>query len=394
MNTKLSPRKLHICLFAQEGWNGGIEYTKNLVYALMSLPHDFRSTFRLSVFCSRQFAQSAFITYVPGLNFYFQEDQPKFLQRLVNRIISHVSGKRSLDFFLEKEKVDFAFPYYCFNKCTFNFSTWIYDFQHRHLPHFFSLNEIRQRNKSFAAYTSAGLVIVNSNSVAADLKHFYPHSQSKLIILPFKIFPLSEWYENNSFTTKKYKIPERFFLISNQFWQHKNHLLVFEALKLLRQKNICPVLVCTGALTDYRNPGYINAVRRTVEVYGLGTHIYLLGEIPRIDQIQLLRRCLAVVQPSLFEGRGAIVEEAKLIGKPILLSNLPPHLEQAPPRAKYFTPDSAEKLSELLAEGWQKYASGIDKHQEKIGRERALKEIFEYGKKFLEIAKESGTFVR
>jgi hypothetical protein len=39
------------------------------------------------------------------------------------------------------------------------------------------------------------------------------------------------------------------------------------------------------------------------------------GLIERKEQIQLLRRCVAVVQPSLFEGWSTIIEDARIFGK-------------------------------------------------------------------------------
>jgi glycosyltransferase involved in cell wall biosynthesis len=101
---------------------------------------------------------------------------------------------------------------------------------------------------------------------------------------------------------KDYSLPDRFFLISNQFWTHKNHLVVFEALKILRERSVFPVVVCTGSLYDFRQPDYSNTILQAIHKLGVARQVNLLGLIPRPDQIQLLRRSLAVIQPSLFEG--------------------------------------------------------------------------------------------
>ena len=49
---------------------------------------------------------------------------------------------------------------------------------------------------------------------------------------------------------------------------------------------------------------------------------------------------VAVIQPSKFEGRSSTVEQAKSMGKKILLSNIGIHKEQNPLRGKYFHPDN------------------------------------------------------
>lgn len=54
------------------------------------------------------------------------------------------------------------------------------------------------------------------------------------------------------------------------------------------------------------------------------------------------------MQPSLFEGWSSFVEEARALGLPALLSDIPVHREQNPPGAKYFDPHDPEQLAGLL----------------------------------------------
>ena len=59
-----------------------------------------------------------------------------------------------------------------------------------------------------------------------------------------------------------------------------------------------------------------------------------------------MRQSVAVLQPSLFEGWSTTVEEAKSIGKTILLSDIPVHREQAPPRRAVLRPDRCRSAGE------------------------------------------------
>ena len=52
----------------------------------------------------------------------------------------------------------------------------------------------------------------------------------------------------------KYHLPERWLLCADQFWKHKNHLLLVRALGLLAGEGLRPTVVLTGLLTDYRDP--------------------------------------------------------------------------------------------------------------------------------------------
>ncbi len=72
--------------------------------------------------------------------------------------------------------------------------------------------------------------------------------------------------------------------------------------------------------------------------------------VPRQHVFALMRACTALVNPSLSEGWSTTVEEAKLLGVPMLLSNLRVHMEQAGDSARFFDPQAAEQLASLMAQ--------------------------------------------
>ena len=151
----------------------------------------------------------------------------------------------------------------------------------------------------------------------------------------------------------KYHLPDRYFLISNQLWQHKNHLMVFEALALLAARGVRPHVVCTGQPGDFRDKNFLNVVLQRLHESGVAAQVALLGLIPRAEQIQLMRRCVAVLQPSLCEGWSTVVEDARLLGKAVVLSDLDVHREQNPPGAKFFDRTSASSLADTLETAWR-----------------------------------------
>ena len=56
----------------------------------------------------------------------------------------------------------------------------------------------------------------------------------------------------------QYGLPDTFFHLPNQFWAHKNHLLVVDALSSLQSSGIQTTVVCTGHTTDIRRPEYFD----------------------------------------------------------------------------------------------------------------------------------------
>jgi glycosyltransferase involved in cell wall biosynthesis len=77
-----------------------------------------------------------------------------------------------------------------------------------------------------------------------------------------------------------------------------------------------------------------------------------LGVVPYLDLVVLMKESVAIINPSLFEGWSTTVEEAKSMGKAVILSDIPVHREQAPPRGIYFNPHDSAELARTLWKVW------------------------------------------
>src|SRR5262249_15703157 len=147
------------------------------------------------------------------------------------------------------------------------------------------------------------VVIVNSENAKNDLLHYFPRMNSEIVSLPFAASPLPEWLGADGMAArKKYRLPLKYFLCSNQFWQHKNHGVVIEALSLARAERSPIFMVFTGAMEDYRAPTYASRLMSQVQNLGVGGDCLFLGQVPKRDQIAIMKSAIAVVQPTLFEG--------------------------------------------------------------------------------------------
>lgn len=226
---------------------------------------------------------------------------------------------------------------------------WIPDFQHHYLPQLFPAAEIQKRNALFQEIADhSPLVLFTSNDSKKDFLQFYSSSSATALVLPFPVHPKEEWYSDDPCQIQeKYKLPDKFILCSNQFWMHKNHAVLFKALAILKNTGQEVHLVCTGSTNDYRNPHYFNKLQEYIQVLNIKDQVHILGLIPRHDQMQLMRRSLFVVQPSLFEGLSLIIQECKLLGKSIILSDLAIHQEEG--YGTFFTRTDAEDLANKMA---------------------------------------------
>jgi glycosyltransferase involved in cell wall biosynthesis len=166
----------------------------------------------------------------------------------------------------------------------------------------------------------------------------------------------------------------------NQYWKHKNHKVVIDALKLLKERGgPIPYIVSSGGKDDYRNPDYFSELMNYLGENNLEDHYLYLGKIPYIEVLGLMKIAGAMINPSRFEGWATTVEEAKMLGQKLYLSDIDVHREQAP-NATFFSPDSASELSALL----QKIEYKENRTWDKLRTEWELKQL-EYGKAFVKL---------
>ena len=234
---------------------------------------------------------------------------------------------------------------------------WLYDFQFLHLPELWKVKHVKWAKKRYkeACRHSDG-IIVSSEDARKDLVAFAPWSSLPIHKLSFVSLPIDiASLTNKDLITKKYKLPKSFFYLPNQFWKNKNHKLVIDALLHLKNNNINITVVCSGKTTDGRQPKYFSELMRYCEEKNIKESLIILGIIPYQDLQSLMAASIAIINPSRFEGWSTTVEEAKTIGKPLLLSDISVHREQAPEVGQFFKVDDPIGLSMLMLDLFLSY---------------------------------------
>lgn len=391
-------KRIGVILQGSTNWYGGIEYSKNLILSLCSLPHDVRNSFELFLIMHDVFDENVLNEIAPFANgIYKYNHEIKFDSRLIKNIFNRIKGV--FDFnriiadlrirsIIKKEKIDFVYPFYpTFISNLKNYASWIWDFQHKYLPQYFSIREIHGREKSFKRVAQKSPAIVfSSNNALSDFNKFFPGYNHKTKVLHFRTVLDEKWFNIDPVNIQlMYNLPDEFFIVCNQFWKHKNHLIILEALRKLRDKKVFPNIVFTGKLYDHRMDDHINAFFSKINYYGLNSQIFVLGHIPKDHQIQLMRRSIAVIQPSLFEGWSTVVENARALGKAVILSNIPVHVEQNPPDSVFFKSDSAESLAECIDTLNSALSPGPNRQNEVTAKNRNQKEVKYFAYDFLDI---------
>ena len=270
---------------------------------------------------------------------------------------------------------------------------YIYDFQHKYLPHLFNEHSIKSRNQSFSQMLEqAKHVIVNAHSVKYDAKKFLGDFKAKIHVLPYSPSPQIEWLYENRDLRQKYGITKPYFIICNQFWKHKNHTTAFKAFQhFLSNEGKSFQLVCTGAVDDFRDREYFKGLKILLQKLGLIEDVIILGHIPKLDQISLLKRSIAVIQPTLFEGGpgGGASYDAISLGHPLIVSDIPVNREiDKNDAVSFFKPECEEELTAKLTHALNYRFIRAD--NEILWSKGCLRKN-RCGKKLLDIAKETTT---
>lgn len=346
-------------------WSGGIDFVWTLTDSLLATTRGQKSRFHLLVpdsglrLCWRRTRKKikAFFTGKKVVDTGQSSDEIcTAFMRFGSRVaIHHIGiGKNEIERAMSRLKLDIVFP--ALHSLGNNFRRpWLayaYDFQHRYFPQFFSPKACESRDKHFVSLlTQAKAVIVNSRAAAADIAKFVPETTARVYTLPFAAAPSPDWFKPAVISPKN-QVAGRYFIISNQFWAHKDHSTAFKAFEKIAKDFPDVTLVCTGSPRGANDPDHYPGLLRQIQATGLQNRIKLLGLIPKREQIELLKNAVAVVQPTLFEGGpgGGAVFEAVALGVRSIVSEIPVNRELEGLDVIFFPPGDANELAKKMGE--------------------------------------------
>lgn len=382
---------------ANSSWTAGAHYYQNLFSALRSLDAARRPRLVLikwmwsapQSYDGYREAVDEVLIAPPESSRNFWQRQRVRMQKFAHLYRLPGTTKPRLASLLRAQQFDAIFT--CWDEYGPNFGVpllgWIPDFQHVHLPELFSPEENRQRDQLFTRMSRcATRIILSSEDARGDFENFAPAMAHKARVLPFVAQIPDKVYEADpAGMCEQYHLPKRFIYLPNQFWRHKNHELVIEALGLAKSTRPEITVVCTGNTQDNRNSLYFGQLLSKISISSLRDNLIILGWVPHAHIFKLMRQSLAVLQPSLFEGRSTTVEEARSLGKHIILSDIPVHCEQNPPSVTFFDPRDPHALAECLLRAYDERKPGPDEPLEGAARQSLPERTREFGERFMEV---------
>lgn len=342
------------------GWLGGISYFRNLLGALVALPE---RRIEPVIFAGQQ-TDAAVLRQFPDLQIVRSsaldaQALPWQMRRVATRLIGRDIGLERL---LRRHGVSVLSHQGFFGPLgKVAVLGWLPDFQEHHLPQFFSAAQLRARTRKRVLFCRASSrVLLSSHDARADLQSLDSSSAANAVVLQFVADAVAPSVQVRREVAQRLKIDRPYFHLPNQFWSHKNHRIVVDALQLLKSRGMDALVIATGNTSDHRQPGQFGELMAHVEAAGVTDRFLAVGAVSYQDVVALMAGAVAVINPSRFEGWSTTVEEAKSLGKRVLLSDLRVHREQAPSRGSYFAPDDAETLAKLMAETLSSHSEEVD----------------------------------
>ncbi len=342
-------RRIAFTQIGGRGWMGGLNYQTNLLSALVTnAGHRIKPVLFLGNDTDQavleRFQQIQDLEIVQSTVF----DQKHKHTRLINALLLGVDAQ-ALKLF-KQHAIDVVFESANFYGWRFPIKSiaWIPDMQHQRLRHYFGFFAFWRREIGFRMQILGGRhIMLSSDDARADFQHFYRIPQQRLHVVRFAV-PIKARTFDVDVLLSRYGLPEHFFYLPNQFWRHKNHECVIHALAIAKQAGHEIVVAVSGNTNDPRDAEYFPNLLALANRLGVEKNFRVLGLIPYEDVQALMTSCIALLNPSRFEGWSTTVEEAKALNVEMLLSDINVHREQAGEQAQYFNVDDAEHLAEIL----------------------------------------------
>jgi glycosyltransferase involved in cell wall biosynthesis len=227
-----------------------------------------------------------------------------------------------------------------------------WDLQHLHLPQFFTDDQRRRREITYAAFCErAERIVAASSWTRADLVKSMGIAEEKIIVIPVAQDPGSYPVPSTADLAAArvaFKLPDRFLLYPAQTWPHKNHIRLVEAIAHLRDAQSVSInLVFTGYQNDH-----FREIRGLVERLALSDQIRFLGYVTPMQLQALYRLAVGMIFPSLFEGWGIPIVEAFQAGTAVACSSATSLPSMVADAALVFDPTDVPSIASAAERLW------------------------------------------
>ena len=230
------------------------------------------------------------------------------------------------------------------------FITIVWDLQHRLQPFFPELSVNGQwegREMHYSRSLQRAMAVIAGTCVGrSEIERFYGIPRERIHILPHPTprFALIAGREDGRLAQEKFGLAVPYVFYPAQFWPHKNHICVLEAIRSIREhRGIDVHAVFVGS-----DQGNEEHVRLAAQRMGVADSVRLLGFVSQDELVSLYRGALALVYPSYFGPENLPPLEAFALGCPVIAARVPGSEEQLGDAAILVDPTDANGFASAI----------------------------------------------
>lgn len=231
----------------------------------------------------------------------------------------------------------------------------IHDLQHRVQPEFPEVS--RGREWETREYTIRNgvrhgtRILVDSDTGKEDVLDFYGFTgitEDRVEVLPFVPSPLLHRPGEDEIrrVRARHGLPSGYLFYPAQFWPHKNHMRVVEAVHRLARRGVEVPVVFVGSHADPLMEETWRRAERLVRTYGLESQVLFLGYVPDEVISVLYADAVALLFPTFFGPTNIPVVEAWSYELPVITSDLRGIREHTGDAACLVDPRSVDSIAE------------------------------------------------
>jgi glycosyltransferase involved in cell wall biosynthesis len=260
----------------------------------------------------------------------------KLLSSLEKKIISN---KGDVSYFLTQSITPIIlqktpFIYTLFDLC---------HLQNQEFPEVRNFGIFRSRQIVLNDIIPKAILTITDSKVTTDFVS-NKYSINRFIDMPYGTADFN--LENNLSVTSKYKENQfgEYIFYPAQFWPHKNHVRIIQALSYLKNKNLLKFkIVFVGS-----DKGNLDFIKSIVKKNNLNEDVIILGFVNNAELYSLYKNCAVVLMASYFGSTNIPPLEAFIMCKPLINSIV--CKEQTKDAAIYFDPDDYKSLANAIIE--------------------------------------------
>ncbi|XPV76143.1 MAG: glycosyltransferase family 4 protein [Desulfovibrio sp.] len=226
---------------------------------------------------------------------------------------------------------------------------WVHDLMHRyegHFPEVSANREYERRENHFKKLCHYSTIVVTDSVTGINhVTDSYGTDESKIMDLPY--LPPAFLTTTPDVSLDEYNLPEKFFFYPAQFWEHKNHLRLIKALKIVHADHPRASLVLVGS----KKAGY-EAVKELVKESGLEDAVHFLGYVPDEVMPSLYKKARALIMPTYFGPTNIPPLEAMALGCPVAISGIYGMPTQLGEGALFFNQKDEKDIARRMEKLW------------------------------------------